>query len=97
VYTMYTMERASTTIRVRPSTVRKLAKLGRKGESHDRIIHRLIQKELLEVSDIDELSTTEIEESFEKPRVQACRINWDEVLKMDDNEFKKWLRKVASS
>ena len=96
MHTWYTMERASTTIRVRPSTARKLSKLGRRGESYDHIIRRLIQRELPEPPDIDELSTAEIEGSLEGPSVPADRINWDEVLKMNDDEFKKWLRKVAS-
>jgi len=91
------MERATTTIRVRPSTARKLLKLGRKGESYDRIIRRLIQKELQEVPDIDELSTAEIQEALEAPDVPADRIDWNRVFEMDDDEFRKWLRKVATA
>ncbi|MEW6222625.1 MAG: hypothetical protein AB1476_04875 [Candidatus Hadarchaeota archaeon] len=91
------MERANTTIRVRPSTVRRLSKLGRKGESYDCIIRRLVRKELPEVPDIDEISTAEIDEAANLPKIPADRINWDNVLKMSDNEFKKWLKKVAST
>jgi len=91
------MERANTTIRVRPSTARKLLKLGRKGESYDRIIRRLIQKELPEVPDIDEFSTAEIQAALEDPDIPVSRIDWDKVFEMDDDEFRKWLKKVATA
>jgi predicted CopG family antitoxin len=91
------MERTNTTIRVRPSTVRKLSKLGRKGESYDRVIRRLIQKELPEVPDIDELSATEIEDAMVSPDIPADRIDWNKVFEMDDDEFRTWLKKVATA
>ncbi len=88
------MERATTTVRVRPSTARKLAKMGHKNENYDRIIRRLIQRELSEIPDIDDI---DLAAASGEPGIPAGRIDWDEVFEMDDDEFKRWRKKMATA
>jgi hypothetical protein len=71
-----------------------LLKLGRKGESYDRIIRRLIRRELPGVPDIDDL---DVEAAAEEPGIPGDRIDWDEVFGMNDDEFQEWLKKMATA
>jgi hypothetical protein len=71
-----------------------LLKLGRKGESYDRIIRRLIQRELPGVPDIDDL---DVVTAAEEPGIPGDRIDWDEVFGMNDDEFQEWLKKMATA
>ena len=85
------MEQATTTIRLKPSTVRILKALGRKGETYDQIIRRRI------VAGIDLDLLKRLRGAEDEPSIPEDRIPWHRLYRMSDKEFDDLLRELGSA
>lgn len=81
----------TTTIRVRPSTVRILKSLGRKGETYDQIIRRRV------LAGIDLNLLRELRASEDEPSIPNDKVPWDRLYKMSDEEFDEFVEELGSS
>jgi hypothetical protein len=81
----------TTTIRVRPSTVRILKSLGRKGETYDQIIRRRM------VTGIDLDLLRELRASEREPSIPHDEVPWDRLYKMSEKEFGEFIKALDSS
>jgi hypothetical protein len=84
-------EMATTTVRLRPSTLRALKALGRKGETYDQIIRRRLTAGI----DLDLLKRLRKAES--EPSISGDRIPWDEFYEMSEEEFDELLKALGST
>jgi hypothetical protein len=83
------MERATTTIRLKPSTVRILKSLGRKGETYDQIIRRRI------AAGIDLGLLVELRKAEREPSIPSERIPWDDLFKMSEEELDELIKELT--
>ena len=81
----------TTTIRVRPSTVKILKSLGRKGETYDQIIRRRM------VTGIDLNLLRELRASEDEPSIPHDKVPWDRLYKMSEEEFDEFIKALDSS
>ena len=80
----------TTTIRLKPSTVRILKALGRKGETYDQIIRRHITAGI----DLDLLKR--LREAEDEPSIPEDRIPWNKLYRMSEKEFDDFLKALGS-
>jgi len=77
--------RLATTIRVERETAELLRKLGRKGETYDEIIRRLVARDFLE----------ELDERFERGEfVPAEKVPWDRLYQLNEDELDELLESL---
>ncbi len=81
----------TTTIRVRPSTVRILKSLGRKGETYDQIIHRRV------MAGIDLNLLRELRASEDEPSIPHDKVPWGRLYKMSEEEFDEFIKELGST
>ena len=81
----------TTTVRVRPSTVRILKSLGRKGETYDQIIRRRV------MAGIDLNLLRELRASEDEPSISNDEVPWDRLYKMSDEEFDEFIKELGST
>ena len=81
----------TTTVRLKPSTVRVLKALGHKGETYDQIIRRRI------VAGIDLDLLKRLREAEGEPSIPEDRIPWDKLYRMSEKEFDELLKELASA
>ncbi len=81
------MERATTTIRVRPSTAKLLTALGRKGETYDQIIRKLLPHE----REYDRQFLKSLDKAATEPSIPEKRIPWDKIYDLSEDELDELL------
>lgn len=85
------MEKATTTVRLRPSTLRALKALGRKGETYDQIIRRRL------TAGIDFNLLKRLRRAEGEPSIPEDMIPWDEFYEMSEGEFDELIKTLASA
>lgn len=81
------MEKAATTIRVRPSTAKLLEMLGRKGETYDQIIRKLLPHP----REYDSKFLRSLDKTAKEPSIPEDRIPWNKIYELDEDELDELL------
>jgi hypothetical protein len=84
-------EKAVTTVRLRPSTLRALKALGRKGETYDQIIRRRL------TAGIDFNLLKRLRKAESEPSIPENQIPWNEFYKMSEEEFDELIKALGSA
>lgn len=84
-------ERASTTVRLRPSTLRALKALGRKGETYDQIIRKRL------TAGVDFNLLKRLRKAESEPSIPEDQIPWDEFYKMSEEELDELIKALGSA
>lgn len=84
-------EKATTTVRLRPSTLRALKALGRKGETYDQIIRRRLTAGI----DFDLLKR--LRKAEDETSIPEDQVPWNEFYEMSEEEFDELIKALASA